>query len=197
MAKQMVHQSDSSSNLPVRHNNGETPTVMRDTALSAWNPWREFDQLNRWFDDFMNRSFSALSPFAMASPLRAAAPGEGTLTGDLYETPDEIVLFAYCPGARHDAFDIRVGAGSLTIRGERAPLIRGENLRGYGPGFARSEGTFAASYHLPCEVNADQVKATYRDGVLEVHLPKAENARTRSVKVEIQGSNEIPANASS
>ncbi len=150
----------------------------RDTALTAWNPLREIDEMTRWFDDFMGRSFG-VSPYSQGSA--AGAPAI-----DLYESPEELRLFAYVPGAKRDGFDIAVTGNTLTIRGERRPLIEGENWTGYGSGIARAQGAFEASYTLPVEVDAGKVSATYHEGVLEVHLPKAETAKVRTVKVNVQ-----------
>jgi HSP20 family protein len=149
----------------------------RDTALTTFNPWRELDEMTRWFDDFMGRSFG-VSPYG-----QGAAAGAPAI--DLYESPEELRLFAYVPGARKDGFDISVTGNALTIRGERQPLIEGENWTGYGTGIARAQGTFEAIYNLPCEVDAARVMATYHEGVLELHLPKAESAKVKSVKVKV------------
>ena len=160
-------------NLPARR--GETA---RDTALTAYNPWRELDEMSRWFDEFMGRSFG-VSPYNQG--LAANAPAI-----DLYESPEELRLFAYIPGAKRDGFDVSVTGNTLSIRGERTPLIDGENWTGYGSGIARAQGAFEASYTLPVEVDAGKVSASYHEGVLEVRLPKAETAKVRSVKVNVQ-----------
>jgi HSP20 family protein len=150
---------------------------VRDTALSAWNPWQQLSDMNRWFDAFMGRSFGI-------SPQGAFADAPAI---DLYESPDGLALFTWLPGAKRDAFDVSVRNDVITIRGERQPLIEGEQWTGYGSGFARAQGTFEASYRLPVEVDADKVHAAYHDGVLEIRLPKAETARIKSVKVTVEG----------
>jgi HSP20 family protein len=162
------------ANLPIRR--GENA---RGTALNAFNPWRELDEMSRWFDTFMGRSFG-VSPFAQGGA-GADAPAI-----DLYESPEELCLFAYVPGAKRDAFDVSVTGNTLTLRGERAPLIEGEQWTGYGSGIARARGTFEASYDLPAEVEAAKVTASYHEGVLEVHLPKAERAKLKTVKVNVE-----------
>jgi HSP20 family protein len=182
---------NATSNVPVRYDNAGP---VRETALSTWNPWREIEQVDRWFDDFMARSFGAFGLATFRSPWGSQRP-DGMASApapaiDLYETPDEVILFAYCPGARRDAFDLSVTGTDITLKGERQPLMTAsekENWTGYGPGFARMQGAFEATYSLPCEVTAEKARADYRDGVLEVHLPKAENAKVRTVKVNVQG----------
>jgi HSP20 family protein len=152
---------------------------VRDTALTAFNPWREIDEMSRWFDEFMGRSFG-VSPYSRGT-LGASAPAI-----DLYESPEELRLFAYVPGAKPDGFDLTVTGTTLTVRGERQPLLEGEQWTGYGSGIARAQGTFEASYNLPVEVDASQVSATYHEGVLEVHLPKAEQAKVKTVKINVE-----------
>jgi len=167
--------------LPILRNAGlpvQRGENVRDTALSAWNPWQQINEMNRWFDAFMGRSFGA-------SPLTASTFAD-TPAIDLYESPDELALFAWVPGAKRDAFDVSVQSDVITIRGERQPLIEGEQWTGYGSGIARLQGAFEASYRLPVAVEADRVQAGYHDGVLEIRLPKAETAKIKNVKVKVE-----------
>jgi HSP20 family protein len=168
------------ANQPARRTTGEN---VRDTALSPFAPWRELNEMTRWFDEFMGRNFgpSLYNQGPNAGVAAVAAPAI-----DLYESPDELRLFAYLPGANKDGFDISVTGNTLSIRGERAPLIEGEGWTGYGSGIAQAQGAFEATYSLPVEVDAAKVNATYHEGVLELHLPKAETAKVKSVKVNVQ-----------
>lgn len=180
--------------VPVRRNDNATTDQIApsspDGTLSAWNPWREMADMDRWFSDFMGRSFDTFGlaprwPLGQAYGRRVETAAEAP-TIDLYETPDELIVFAYAPGANKDAFDIAVGNGVLTLRGERRPLIEGENLTGYGSGIARMQGTFEATYRLPVDVDAGKARATYTDGVLHLHLPKSEAAKVKHIKVAVQ-----------
>jgi HSP20 family protein len=188
-----------SSDLSVRQENTSAPVTpaapaVRENSLSTWDPWREMEQLNRWFDEFMNRSFAPFGmremfrPFGLASGRAGMESTSPTL--EFYETPDEVVLFAWCPGAKKDAFDITLSSangGVITIQGERQPLIQGENMTGYGSGLARMQDKFSVSCRLPCEINPEQVTANYHDGVLEIHLAKAETVKVRRVKIPVEG----------
>jgi HSP20 family protein len=173
--------------LPMRRGDHHLRDTGRDaaalTALSPLNPWREIDEMSRWFDELMSRSFG-VSPYG--GRIGAAASNAGAPAVDLYESPEELRLFAYAPGAKADAFDITVTGDALTIKGERQPLIEGENWTGYGSGVARAQGAFEASYGLPCAVDASQVSACYHEGVLEIRLPKAEPAKVKTVKVNVK-----------
>lgn len=165
------------TNLPAHR-----PENVRDTALTAFNPWRELDEMTRWFDEFMDRSFGVRP----AGPYNRGTLAAGTPVIDLYESPEELRLFAYVPGAKSDDFDISVTGTTLTLRGERQPLIEGEQWTAYSSGIARTKGTFEASYNLPFEVDASEVSATYHEGILEIHLPKAEQAKVKKVTVNVE-----------
>ncbi|HJZ62212.1 MAG TPA: Hsp20/alpha crystallin family protein [Miltoncostaeaceae bacterium] len=101
---------------------------------------------------------------------------------DLVETADAIVLKADLPGLGKDDVDVEVDDNVLTISGERRFTETVEEGR-----FSRIErayGTFSRSITLPQGVKSDQIAATFRDGVLEVTVPKAEEVRPRKVSIE-------------
>jgi len=142
--------------------------------LIRWEPFREFATLS----DRMNRMFN--------DPLLRLAPGD-TAAGwlpavDLEEEGDRVVLRAEIPGVNRDDIDVSVENGTLTLRGEKKQerVVDAENAYR----LERFYGTFSRSFVLPTRINADQIKATYRDGVLEVVLPKADEARPKKIKVQ-------------
>lgn len=104
---------------------------------------------------------------------------------DIHETDErEIVLKAELPGLRREDIDLSVENSTLTIRGERRRDDQvGENQyhrveRAYGP--------FTRSFTLPNTIDANRVRAEYRDGVLTITLPLREEARPRQIQVEVQ-----------
>lgn len=101
---------------------------------------------------------------------------------DLRETENELILSAQVPGMTKEDIDIDVTSDSISIRGERKTE---EDKPGEKYHIRQqSYGSFSASYSLPMDVKADQVKASYKDGILEVIMPKSETAQTQKVKVE-------------
>ena len=101
---------------------------------------------------------------------------------DLIEDKNDVVLTLDVPGMRMEDFDIAITADALTVKGER----KYERERKDGE-IVRSErvyGSFQRSVLLPNAVDADRVKATYKDGVLEVRLPKTEAAKPKKIAVE-------------
>jgi HSP20 family protein len=101
---------------------------------------------------------------------------------DVCETPADLRMLVELPGIPQSQIQIEIAEGVLTIRGERHPdpafpqdqLIRLE--RRYGP--------FHRSLNLPSTVDAEGVRATYRDGILEIRLPKRPEATARIISVD-------------
>jgi len=104
---------------------------------------------------------------------------------DIEETPEEFVLRADLPGVPKEDVKLTLTGDTLTIRGERK--LESRKKEGTLHRVERQEGSFERSFVLGTPVRNDQVKAVYRDGVLEVHVPKAEEARVREIEVEVQG----------
>ncbi len=101
---------------------------------------------------------------------------------DIQETPEEFVVHADLPGLTSKDVKVNLLGDTLTIRGER----KEEKKEGAGSALRieRSYGAFERSFTLGAPVRADGVKATYKDGVLEIHVPKAEEARRREIPVQ-------------
>ena len=102
---------------------------------------------------------------------------------DVVDSKDGILLKVEIPGVKQEDISISVEENTLTVKGERKQESQ-VNEEGYSR-FERSYGAFQRSVLLPPTVDADRVKATYKDGVLEVQLPKKEEAKPKTIKVEI------------
>ena len=136
-------------------------------------PWNDFELMDRVFDSFFRGQ-------GAAEPQRVGGYVE------LYETPEELVAMAFVPGFGKDSFEIEVTSSTLSVQSERKALVTlGENVTAHSRrlGAAQPAG-FKAESNLPVEIDPDKVRATYTDGVLEIHLPKLEAAKARQIKVE-------------
>jgi HSP20 family protein len=103
---------------------------------------------------------------------------------DLYEDKDNLVVRAEVPGMKKEDIEISLHDGYLTLSGERKQEQKYESAEAY-----RSErflGRFQRTINLPCQVDADKIKATYTDGVLTVTLPKAEEAKPKQIQVSVK-----------
>lgn len=105
-------------------------------------------------------------------------------TSDVIESKDEIVIKAELPGIDEKNVDVEIESGVLTIKGDRNAEKETEE-KGYRR-VERSYGSFLRSFTLPPSVEPEKVSATFTNGLLEVHLPKKEDAQPRSIKVDVK-----------
>jgi HSP20 family protein len=128
-------------------------------------------EVNRLFDNFFGRPMSAATGRPWAPPV------------DLYETADDLVLTLELPGVRDKDVTVSITGDLLTVKGERRfehDIKEQQFLH-----VERVYGKFERLVQLPIPVQADKVKATYRDGVLEIKLPKTEEIKPKEIKVDI------------
>ena len=129
-------------------------------------------EVNRLFDNFFGR------PGGSGPAGRSWAPAV-----DLYETKDDLVLTMEIPGVRDKDVSVSITGDLLTIKGERRfeHDVKEQQLLHV----ERAYGKFERMVQLPIPVQADKVKASYRDGVLEVRLPKTDEIKPKEIKVDI------------
>jgi len=104
---------------------------------------------------------------------------------DLYQTSDNIIAVVEIPGMRKEEINISLHDGMLTIAGERTD----SKSQGEGESAERTErftGKFRRSISLSARVDATKVGASYKDGILTVTLPKAEEAKPKKVEVNVE-----------
>src|SRR4029079_6651836 len=147
-------------------------------AIVRWSdPFREFAQLqnriNRAFSDAYGRDEEGLMTSGTWAP-----------PVDIYQNGDhELVLKAELPEMTREDIDITVDNGTLTIKGEKK--FSNEVKEDQFHRIERRYGTFSRSFSLPQTVDTAKVAADYRNGVLTVRLPLREEAKPRSVKVDV------------
>jgi len=128
------------------------------------------DEVNRFVDSFFRGD-------TLRGNLAAFTPAV-----DIEESPEEFLVHADLPGLDQKDVKVNLMGDTLTIRGERKEEKK--ETAGTALRIERSYGAFERSFTLGAPVRAEGVKATYRDGVLEVHVPKAEEARRREIPVQ-------------
>jgi len=127
------------------------------------------EEMNRFFDDFFGEQ------------RRGLAEGAWLPAVDVSETNGEFVVRAELPGMNHADIDISVQDNILTLKGEKKQekTAEGENFHR----LERSYGSFSRSFTLPAGVKPDDIKASFKDGVLEVAMPKAEEAKAKKIAI--------------
>lgn len=130
-------------------------------------------RLHNEMDDLFDGFFSGMDrPFG----------GKSWPTLDIAEQDDALVVRAEVPGCKAEDIDISVYGNMLTISGEKK-----ETKEDKDKGYYHSEsayGSFRREVTLPTDVDPAKVEATYKDGVLSIHLPKA--AKSKAVKVQVK-----------
>jgi HSP20 family protein len=100
---------------------------------------------------------------------------------DVYEDADAIVIKTDLPGVNQDEIDVEMNNDTLTIRGERK--FDDEERRDKYVRVERQYGSFQRSFTIGVAIEADKIKAVYKNGILELTLPKAEATKPRKVQV--------------
>ncbi len=105
---------------------------------------------------------------------------------DIYENGDNLVLKAELPGINPDDVEVRVEDNTLYLKGERKfeKEVKEENYHRV----ERAYGTFARTFSLPNSIDSEKVAANYKDGVLTLTLPKREEAKPKTIKINVSKS---------
>jgi len=148
--------------------------------MTRWNPFAEFEDIL----DRYNRQLNPRSPAASTNGNREIMQKtDWAPVVDITENRDAFVITAELPGIRKEDVKVHVHDGVLTIEGERQDENKEEDDRRHR--VERFYGHFARSFSLPEHVDEENIKANYRDGVLELTLAKQEKAKPRSIEVEV------------
>ena len=148
---------------------------MRAT-LSRFEPFRGVTTLQDQINRLVNEAFDRTSDEANLTTWAPAV--------DIYETEHELVVKADIPEIKPEELDIRVENNILTIRGERKfekEVSENNYLR-----VERSYGSFSRSFSMANTVNAEAIKADYKNGVLTLSIPKREEAKPKQIKVNVE-----------
>lgn len=164
---------------------------LKQGADQAW------ESLAEGWRELSGRASGALTRFRPApalgpvtAPHKAAAPDQGPLpfggwafmASDVFDDDDRVVVRIEAPGMRREDFNIELQGDTLTVWGEKRSDR--EVSRGRYSVVQCAYGSFRRDVALPAAVMADKTKATYRDGVLRIELPKADDARARRIAVK-------------
>jgi HSP20 family protein len=147
-------------------------------SLIRWQPIRELDllrrQMDQLFEGLTERDFPMLSMNGETKWMPAV---------EVKETETEVILKAQIPGIDAKDLDVQVSPDRVLMRGEHQQETKTEEK-----GYYRSEfhyGQFARTIALPAAVQHEKVQSSFKDGVLTLTLPKAEDVQRRITKVDL------------
>ncbi|MGC8976748.1 MAG: Hsp20/alpha crystallin family protein [Candidatus Ratteibacteria bacterium] len=143
--------------------------------LARWNPIKEVldlrDDFDRLIDKFFSRDFDIWE-------------GPRPFDVDIYQDAENVVIKAEIPGMNKEDINVSLTEDTVTISAKKTEEKKVEKEN-----YLRKEirtGSFSRSFTLPCAVDREKVKATYKNGILEIVLPKSEKEKAKEVKVEIE-----------
>jgi HSP20 family protein len=146
-------------------------------GIVKWGSLRDLLTTQRELDRLFRGAFSPVSGETEVSTRSWAPPV------DIYETEDAIVLKAELPGIDPKDVEVRVEDNTLYLKGERK-YEKEVNEQNYHR-IERSYGSFARSFTLPNSIDAEKVKAEYKDGLLTLTMPKREEAKPKTIKIDV------------
>jgi HSP20 family protein len=141
-------------------------------TLVRWEPFRELATLQ----NEMSRLMNSFAGGGNGESTRGWVPAL-----DVWETEDELVYAFDLPGIPEDRISVEFEDGALTVSGERERTDEISEEKLYR--FERRFGTFSRTIGVPQGVGEEQIKADYRDGVLEVHVTKPEQPKPRRIQI--------------
>lgn len=146
--------------------------MARINQVTRWEPFRDLVALQNDLSRFFGDTFGAGE---------LASRGSWTPYLDVYEKPDSFVVKADLPGMSSEDIEVTLDQNLLSISGERkvTEAVDEENYHR----IERRFGSFRRTVSLPARIDADGIQANFADGVLEVIVPKADEAKPRTIKV--------------
>lgn len=151
-------------------------------SIIRWDPMRELDDMQRRFQSYFSTPSSSTPGFGSFLNEQLSSP-QWLPACDISETPEAYSVHAELPDMRKEDIKITVQDGLLTLMGERKMEKEEKNKRYHR--VERSYGRFQRSFTLPTAVDENKVTATYRDGVLNVLVPKSTSGSAQPKEIRI------------
>lgn len=148
-------------------------------AIVRWEPVRNMvtlqDRINRMFEDVFSRTTENDDD---------AVVGGWRPSVDIYDRDDAIVIKTELPGVAKEDVYVEVKENILTLKGERK--IEKEEAEGTYYRKERLYGKFQRSFTLPVETDSEKIKASFKDGVLVLEIPKPEEKKPKQISINIE-----------
>ncbi|WP_028323709.1 Hsp20/alpha crystallin family protein [Desulfatirhabdium butyrativorans] len=146
-------------------------------AIVRWQPYGAVASLQNSINKLFNDAFARTNvdeDFALSAWKPVV---------DIFDKDDAIVIHAELPGVKKEDVAIEVKDNVLTLRGERSESKEIKEDKYYRK--ERTFGSFHRAFSLPSAINPDTIKATFKDGILEIEIPKPEEQKPKQVKISI------------
>jgi len=145
--------------------------------LVRWEPFSGLDRMHSRINEFFDEAFGRSLGYQPSVATAWYPPV------DILESKDAYLIRAELPGMKKEDINLEFTDGVVTLSGERKleePAAGVEYHRA-----ERVTGKFVRSFHLPKTIKQDEMKATYRDGILELHVPKADEVKPKQIAINV------------
>jgi HSP20 family protein len=146
-------------------------------TITHWNPFREMEALQ-------SRVLRALHPTSNTSAADARNVTDWTPVVDISEDDTEYLIHAELPDVPRENVTINVENGQLTFSGKRTFEEESKDRKYHR--VERAYGSFTRTFSLPDDTDVERIHAEYKEGMLNIHLPKSESARPRRIEVAVK-----------
>jgi HSP20 family protein len=152
--------------------------------VASWRPFPELfrmeREMERMFEDFWTRPWLGRPRrWRFLEEAEARAPAI-----EVYEEKDDVVVKAELAGMKKEDLEVRISENLLTLKGEKK---KEEEKKEEGYHYSEcSYGSFTRTIEIPRDVRADKATATFKDGLLEIRLPKTDEAKKKEVKIRVE-----------
>ncbi len=140
-------------------------------GLMLWNPFAELERIRKEFDRLMEEFMPAVELERIFAPAL-----------EVYETDQDVVVKAELPGVKKEDVEVTIKDNTLYIRGEKKEEKEEKTETVHR--VERVYGKFERAVSLPKEVKLEDVRAEFKDGVLEIRLPKAQTAKETKIEIK-------------
>ena len=147
-------------------------------VVAPWQPFRDLGEMERRFEDILSRPLWPTMWRRMPTEAMAWTPAI-----EMFEKEDKYVVKAELPGMKEEDIDVSVVGDILTIKGERKAESEAKDEEYFC--CETSYGSFSRSVGLPSSVDADNIQATYENGILELSLPKIPEVKPKKIAVSV------------
>jgi HSP20 family protein len=145
-----------------------------------WDPFRELEEMHNRLTSFFGGRFPLLGGPAGAEDI---TPTTWAPRVDIAENDKEYAISAELPGVKIEEVKVSVENRVLSISGERKSEKEEKGKKYHR--IERTYGAFTRSFTLPDDASGEKLSADFRDGILKVHLPKEESAKTKAIEVKV------------
>jgi HSP20 family protein len=152
--------------------------LTRWEPLTRWNPWKELEEMEKRLT-----SVFGPSPSGVTDNKEAMSVAQWSPLVDITEDEKEYIVKAEIPEMKKEDIKINVHDDVLAITGERQ-YEKEEKGKKYHK-VERAYGSFMRRFTLPVDADGSKVSAEYKDGILNVHLPKSEKAKPKAIEIKV------------